>query len=46
LKPRLQELLDLPGVNLLDVPVDYSENERVLIQELREKTCNLQEKIK
>ena len=41
LKSKLQELLDTPGVNLLDVPVDYSENERVLIQELREKTCNI-----
>ena len=41
LKTRLQELLNSPGVNLLDVPVDYSENERVLIQELKEKTCNL-----
>jgi len=35
----LSELLNTPGVHLLDVPVDYSENERVLIQELGERLC-------
>ena len=37
----LREHLESPGVHLLEVPVDYSENERVLIDELREKTWNL-----
>ncbi len=37
----LRECLDAPGVHLLEVPVDYSENERVLIEELRAKTCVL-----
>lgn len=37
----LQKCLDTPGVDLIDVPVDYSENERVLIKELLEKTGDL-----
>ncbi|MHA2245126.1 MAG: acetolactate synthase large subunit [Candidatus Hodarchaeales archaeon] len=41
LQTKLTELLDSSGVNLLDVPVDYSENERVLIKELGEKVCLL-----
>lgn len=27
------------GVHLLDVPVDYSENRKVLVDELKEKIC-------
>jgi acetolactate synthase-1/2/3 large subunit len=27
------------GVHLVEVPVDYSENKRVLIDELKEKVC-------
>ena len=38
---KLNELLNTSGVNLLEVPVDYSENERVLIKELGEKVQNL-----
>jgi len=30
-----------PGVHLIDVPVDYSENESILLKELQEKTCIL-----
>ena len=37
----LKNCLDSPGVHLVEVPVDYSENERVLIEELKAKTCIL-----
>ncbi|MEK9628727.1 MAG: acetolactate synthase large subunit [Nitrospinota bacterium] len=37
----LDECLNGPGVHLIEVPVDYSENERVLIEELKSKTCIL-----
>lgn len=37
----LKDHLETPGVNVLEVPVDYSENERVLIEELKTKTCIL-----
>lgn len=37
----LREGLEQPGVHIVEVPVDYSENERVLIEELRAKTWNL-----
>lgn len=39
--PILQDCLARKGVNLIELPVDYSENERVLIQELEKKTCLL-----
>ena len=35
LASKLEECLDTPGVHLVDVPVDYSENEKVLIEELK-----------
>ena len=38
---RLKECLNTPGVHLIEVPVDYSENEKVLIDELEAKTCIL-----
>jgi len=42
---QLSELLDkclnTPGVHLLEVPIDYSENEKVLIEELKSATCIL-----
>ncbi|MFQ5980676.1 MAG: acetolactate synthase large subunit [Candidatus Heimdallarchaeota archaeon] len=38
----LRQCLSQQGVHLIDVPVDYSENERVLIKELQEKTCVLE----
>lgn len=37
----LRHTLETPGVHLIDVPVDYSENVRVLTRELAEKTCLL-----
>ncbi|OQX13351.1 MAG: acetolactate synthase large subunit [Desulfobulbaceae bacterium A2] len=37
----LARCLQTPGVKLIELPVDYSENERVLIEELRRKTCIL-----
>ncbi len=37
----LKEQLDSPGVHIVEVPVDYSENERVLIEELQAKTWTL-----
>ena len=39
--PILQDCLGRKGVNLIELPVDYSENERVLIEELEKKTCLL-----
>ncbi|PWI48497.1 acetolactate synthase large subunit [Candidatus Heimdallarchaeota archaeon B3_Heim] len=38
----LKQKLNTPGVHLIDVPVDYSDNERVLIQELGERLCLLE----
>ena len=35
----LQKTLSTPGVHLIDVPIDYSENDRVLTKELQEKKC-------
>lgn len=37
--PLLRRCLESPGVHLIDLPVDYSENEKVLIEELRHKVC-------
>jgi len=34
--PLLQHCLDTPGVHLIDVPIDYSDNDRVLNREIRE----------
>ena len=39
--PILQNCIARKGVNLIELPIDYSENERVLIQELAKKTCLL-----
>lgn len=41
LEKCLTKCLSIPGVHVIDVPVDYSENQKVLVDELREKTCNL-----
>lgn len=35
---QLQDILNTPGVHLFDVPVDYSENHRVLTEELKDTT--------
>lgn len=40
-KKTLSQCLDQGGVHLIDLPIDYSENDRVLIDELRAKTCIL-----
>ena len=37
----LSTCLSKPGVHLIEVPVDYSENEKVFLQELQNKTCLL-----
>jgi acetolactate synthase-1/2/3 large subunit len=37
--PLLRECVNGEGVHLIDVPVDYSENRRVLTQQLAEKVC-------
>ncbi|MZH42242.1 MAG: acetolactate synthase large subunit, partial [Nitrospinae bacterium] len=37
----LNECLEAKGVQLIEVPVDYSENEKVLIDELNARTCIL-----
>ena len=41
LVPVLTESFDAGGVHLVDLAVDYSENSRVLIDELQEKVCLL-----
>ncbi|MBU0946506.1 MAG: acetolactate synthase large subunit [Proteobacteria bacterium] len=41
LPPLLSRCLNSPGVHLIEVPVDYSENEKVLQRELQNKTCLL-----
>jgi len=37
LKPILQQAFNEGGVHLVAVPIDYSENERVLVEELRQR---------
>jgi len=37
----LSACLHEPGLHLIEVPVDYSQNEKVFFQELQEKTCLL-----
>lgn len=39
LKNLLNKCLNQSGINIIDVPIDYSENERVLTRELAEKKC-------
>ncbi len=39
LLPLLKRCLTTPGVHLIDIPVDYSENNRVLTEELQAKVC-------
>jgi acetolactate synthase-1/2/3 large subunit len=41
LKATLEKCLSCEGVHLVEVPIDYSENKRVLIDELQSKTCIL-----
>ncbi|MCI5224571.1 MAG: acetolactate synthase large subunit, partial [Candidatus Electrothrix sp. AR4] len=37
----MKHCLDTPGVHLIELPIDYAENESVLIEELKRKTCLL-----
>jgi acetolactate synthase-1/2/3 large subunit len=37
LRPTLEKAFVDGGVHLVTIPVDYSENERVLVQELRQR---------
>jgi acetolactate synthase-1/2/3 large subunit len=41
LMPAMERCLDMGGVHLIEVPVDYSENDRVLTKEMKERTCLL-----
>ena len=41
LTPTLQKCFADGGVHVIEVPIDYSENEKVLIEELRERTRKL-----
>ena len=41
LRGMLEDCLGTPGVHVIDVPVDYSENQKVLIDELQALTCIL-----
>ncbi len=41
LQKTLSHCLAEPAVHLIEVPIDYSENERVFFKELKEKTCLL-----
>jgi len=38
LAPRLESCHNSPGVHLIDAPVDYSDNDRILNREIREKS--------
>lgn len=39
LKKQLTKCLDKKGVHLIEVPVDYSQNDKILNKELKNKTC-------
>ena len=39
LESTLRSCLNKSGIHLIDLPIDYSENESVLTDELRRKTC-------
>ncbi|WP_166263408.1 acetolactate synthase large subunit [Marinobacter caseinilyticus] len=41
LRPTLEKALAAGGIQLVEVPVDYSENRRVFNEELSQLTCNL-----
>ena len=36
--PLMKECLDKPGVHLIDVPMDYSQNDRLLNEEIPERS--------
>ncbi len=37
----LSTCLNMPGIHLIEIPIDYSENKKVFLQELQNKTCLL-----
>ncbi|NPD90409.1 MAG: acetolactate synthase large subunit [Asgard group archaeon] len=39
LLPQLQYCLNTPGLHIIDMPIDYSENSKVLIDELQRLVC-------
>jgi len=41
LEKYLKEVFDKKGVHLIEVPIDYSDDYRILVKELKEKTCIL-----
>ncbi len=41
LRPLLQKCLDIPGVHLVDCPVDYADNDRILNHELKQISAKL-----
>ena len=41
LLPLMKQCLDAPGVDVIDVPVDYSENHRILHEEIEELSAKL-----
>ncbi|MFA6304784.1 MAG: acetolactate synthase large subunit [Patescibacteria group bacterium] len=40
-KPLLVKVMKMPGVKIIDCPIDYSENILVFNEELKKKTCDL-----
>ena len=36
--PLLKKCLEMPGVHLIELPVDYSENDRILNHEIKERS--------
>jgi acetolactate synthase-1/2/3 large subunit len=38
----LQSCLDRPGVHLVDCPIDYSDNDRILNREIKELSAKVQ----
>lgn len=40
-KKTLHKILNAKGIHLLDVPIDYADNYKVLVEDLQKKTCVL-----
>jgi acetolactate synthase I/II/III large subunit len=40
-RPLLERTLDTPGVDLIEVPIDYSDNDRILNREIRELSARI-----
>jgi acetolactate synthase-1/2/3 large subunit len=36
--PLLEECFNIPGVHLIEVPIDYSDNDRILNRDIKEKS--------